>query len=467
MSNLRLKDHTWDAANVYDSALGKTQEQINAEVGTSLAGKQGTLVSGENIKTVNGASILGSGNIEIPGGGGSSVVVDDTLSIAGAAADAKKTGDEIGSIKAALTVEKYGVPTEFANVFINNTGAEAESAKVLTGNRYYNYLQDGLVSIEAPEPYAIWGYAWIRAVMKGSIKTDGSISYTGTTANLHKLNLSEYPEYLFRFALVKIENGDRVDIDPSEAVNVKFTFKTNNALSNRRFSVMGDSISSFDGYTTPGSPNAYYPSTLAKVYHLENMYWKYLADRNGMSVEVIDAYGGSTVADKWQDTVRVPFYDDSRVNSLGEPDIIIIQGGINDFGGNPLGEYPAIGDYSKTYEFRTAYSLLLNKLKTKYKQATIVCLSMITPRSYNNTTFPEKQTEVIQALATDTTPHTFAEFNESIEKIAKQYQCAYCDITDLLNYYVNPTSSLGPHWFFNLHMDVAYRIEQKLKEIYA
>ena len=80
MSNLRLKDHTWDAANVYDSALGKTQEQINAEVGTSLAGKQGTLVSGENIKTVNGASILGSGNIEIQGGGGSSVTVDDELS---------------------------------------------------------------------------------------------------------------------------------------------------------------------------------------------------------------------------------------------------------------------------------------------------------------------------------------------------------------------------------------------------
>ena len=99
MSNLRLKDHTWDAANVYDSALGKTQEQINAEVGTSLAGKQGTLVSGETIKTVNGASILGSGNIEIQGGGGSSVVVDDTLSIAGAAADAKKTGDEISGLK--------------------------------------------------------------------------------------------------------------------------------------------------------------------------------------------------------------------------------------------------------------------------------------------------------------------------------------------------------------------------------
>lgn len=35
------------------------------------AGKQDTLVSGENIKTINGDSILGSGNLTISGGGGS------------------------------------------------------------------------------------------------------------------------------------------------------------------------------------------------------------------------------------------------------------------------------------------------------------------------------------------------------------------------------------------------------------
>ena len=35
-----------------------------------ISGKQDTLVSGENIKTINGESILGSGNIVIEGGGG-------------------------------------------------------------------------------------------------------------------------------------------------------------------------------------------------------------------------------------------------------------------------------------------------------------------------------------------------------------------------------------------------------------
>lgn len=42
-----------------------------------LTGKQETLVSGENIKTINGQSLLGSGNISITGGGGNGNVVDD------------------------------------------------------------------------------------------------------------------------------------------------------------------------------------------------------------------------------------------------------------------------------------------------------------------------------------------------------------------------------------------------------
>lgn len=38
---------------------------------TDISGKQDKLVSGTNIKTINGTSILGSGNIEISGGGSS------------------------------------------------------------------------------------------------------------------------------------------------------------------------------------------------------------------------------------------------------------------------------------------------------------------------------------------------------------------------------------------------------------
>ena len=53
------------------------------EVKTSLNGKQSTLVSGTNIKTINGESVLGSGNIVIQGGsgGGATYAAGDGIDI--------------------------------------------------------------------------------------------------------------------------------------------------------------------------------------------------------------------------------------------------------------------------------------------------------------------------------------------------------------------------------------------------
>ncbi len=58
---------TLDTLNELALALGN-DANFSTSVTNSLAGKQATLVSGTNIKTVNGTSILGSGNIQIDGG---------------------------------------------------------------------------------------------------------------------------------------------------------------------------------------------------------------------------------------------------------------------------------------------------------------------------------------------------------------------------------------------------------------
>lgn len=54
------------AADSVLSALGKLQKQISDAV-SAIAGKQDTLVSGTNLKTVNGSSLLGAGNLSISG----------------------------------------------------------------------------------------------------------------------------------------------------------------------------------------------------------------------------------------------------------------------------------------------------------------------------------------------------------------------------------------------------------------
>lgn len=61
-----------------DSALGGMIAAETAAREQAVASKQDTLVSGTNIKTVNGQSLLGNGNIDITGGG--TITVDSALS---------------------------------------------------------------------------------------------------------------------------------------------------------------------------------------------------------------------------------------------------------------------------------------------------------------------------------------------------------------------------------------------------
>lgn len=73
LNNSSFTAAQWAAINsLMTSALtGKLVELPTAQqLAASFNAKQNTLVSGENIKTINNQSLLGSGNIEIQGGGG-------------------------------------------------------------------------------------------------------------------------------------------------------------------------------------------------------------------------------------------------------------------------------------------------------------------------------------------------------------------------------------------------------------
>ena len=56
-------------AQAIDISQYYTSAQTNSAIAAAVSGKQDTLVSGTNIKTINNESILGSGNIDIQGGG--------------------------------------------------------------------------------------------------------------------------------------------------------------------------------------------------------------------------------------------------------------------------------------------------------------------------------------------------------------------------------------------------------------
>lgn len=76
MKNIILKNTAGEELYPVTSASLVAYQDSNVE--QALATKQDTLVSGENIKTVNGNSLLGGGNIEISTGG--TITVDSALS---------------------------------------------------------------------------------------------------------------------------------------------------------------------------------------------------------------------------------------------------------------------------------------------------------------------------------------------------------------------------------------------------
>ena len=85
LSNYYTKSETSGAtqistalANKADTATTYTKTEVDNAITAATSTKQDTLVSGTNIKTINNESILGSGNIEIQGGGSDINVVQTT-----------------------------------------------------------------------------------------------------------------------------------------------------------------------------------------------------------------------------------------------------------------------------------------------------------------------------------------------------------------------------------------------------
>ena len=116
MESIKIKNKYLDTQGIYDSVEGKTQDEINAEkvnnsdynptaktssmtksVGKDSSGRLWT----EPVESSEVVSVTESwlaNNITQETG----YVIDASLSVTGAAADAKKTGDEIGKLKSAL-----------------------------------------------------------------------------------------------------------------------------------------------------------------------------------------------------------------------------------------------------------------------------------------------------------------------------------------------------------------------------
>ncbi len=139
----------------------------------------------------------------------------------------------------------------------------------------------------------------------------------------------------------------------------------------KKVSILGDSYSTFQG-ANPEGYNPFYPNDRNDVTEVSQTWWDLYIKAKGYQLEKNDSWGGSTICGTGygrMDASRNNFI--SRVDRLGDPDIIFIFGGTNDAWANaPLGEYQW-SDWTKDdcKNFRPAMACLIDMLKKQYPKA--------------------------------------------------------------------------------------------------
>lgn len=146
--------------------INNTDYNIHDEVArTNISSKQDTLVSGTNIKTINGASLLGSGNIEISGGSDEKVEQTNTTSNVQypvILANSRTTTTEIAGVKKSTAIRfdpsvkelivddnpniSYVSPTGFASQVGDNSVFLNPSELVFTDNSAYSYIGEQITA---------------------------------------------------------------------------------------------------------------------------------------------------------------------------------------------------------------------------------------------------------------------------------------------------------------------------------
>lgn len=144
----------------------------------------------------------------------------------------------------------------------------------------------------------------------------------------------------------------------------------------KKVSILGDSYSTFRGIIPPHY-DVYYPIAGTDVKEADQTWWMQFINSNGYRLEKNNSWSGSTICNTGYgrgDYSDRAFF--TRVNMLGNPDIIFIFGGTNDAWANsPIGEYK-YENWTKEdlYSFRPAVAFMLYQLKMLYPKADIYYL---------------------------------------------------------------------------------------------
>ena len=138
-------------------------------------------------------------------------------------------------------------------------------------------------------------------------------------------------------------------------------------------SILGDSYSTYEDFVTPSTNELWYyaknSDQKTDVKDVRQTWWHQLIKENGWRLAVNNSYSGATISYTGYDgNDYSPRSFNTRMDNLGQPDIIFIFGATNDsWAGSPIGDFK-YEDIKKTdlYEFRPALAHMLRWMTDRY-----------------------------------------------------------------------------------------------------
>lgn len=197
----------------------------------------------------------------------------------------------------------------------------------------------------------------------------------------------------------------------------------------KTISIFGDSISTFRDYNPEGYA-VFFPESGA-VKAVEETWWQQVVDELTLTLYVNGSSSGATVVGDSTD-VEDPRYacNELRTGALAgpegaSPEIIIVYLGTNDLlEGIPLGtnDGTALVEEGRIKTFSDAYTLMLDKLQSKYPLAEIYCCTLLPVGDYG--------TETPYVVFRNGAGLTAADYSGVIKEIAKNRELFVIDLQD-------------------------------------
>ena len=137
-----------------------------------------------------------------------------------------------------------------------------------------------------------------------------------------------------------------------------------------RFSILGDSYSTFEGYVDPETNDVWHYDQIGLT-SVEQMWWWKVATETGWVLEQNNSFSGSLICNMNASDYYGPYSFIRRMNDLGNPDVIFILGGTNDVWNEaPFGDY-VYSDWTEEQlcSYRPALAYLFNNMQRLYPKA--------------------------------------------------------------------------------------------------